>query len=215
MKVNAKKLTIIAMFSAIAYIIMVFLRIPIVLFLKYEPKDIIIAIGGFLLGPLASLAISFVVSFVEMISVSDTGIIGFVMNLLSSCTFACTAAVIYRKKRTFKGAVFGLLIGSLLTVITMLLWNYFITPIYMGYPREEVAKMLLPAFLPFNLIKTILNSGITILLYKPVVTALRKAKLLPESESENKKTNFIGVLLVALFLLITSVLMILVVKGVI
>ena len=57
----------------------------------------ILTIGGFLLGPLASAAMSVVVSFVEMFTVSDTGIIGFVMNVLSSCSFACTAAVIYKK----------------------------------------------------------------------------------------------------------------------
>ena len=51
-------------------------------------------------------------------------------------------------------------------VSAMLLWNYLITPLYMGYPREAVAELLLPAFLPFNLLKSGLNSGITFLLYK-------------------------------------------------
>ena len=45
-----------------------------VLFLKYEPKDIIIACAGLIYGPLSSLAVSLVVSFAEMITVSDTGI---------------------------------------------------------------------------------------------------------------------------------------------
>ena len=64
-----------------------------------------------------------------------------------------------------------------MTVI-MLLWNYLITPLYMGYPRETVAAMLIPTFLPFNLLKSGLNSAILLLIYKPVVTALRKARLI-------------------------------------
>ena len=123
MNTKTRKLTLIAMFCAIAYVVMVVARIPVVLFLKYEPKDVIITIGGFLLGPLASAAISVVVSFVEMFTVSDTGIIGFVMNVLSSCSFACTAAVIYKKKHTLKGAVIGLISGCAVMVGVMLLWN--------------------------------------------------------------------------------------------
>ena len=56
----------------------------------------------------------------------------------------------------------------------MLIWNYLVAPIYMGYPREAVAKLLIPAFLPFNLIKGGLNAAFTMLLYKPVVTVLRR-----------------------------------------
>ncbi len=50
-----------------------------------------------------------------------------------------------------------------------------ITPIYMGYPREAVAELLLPVFLPFNLFKDGLNAASTFLLYKPVVSALMKS----------------------------------------
>lgn len=215
MNTKTRKLTLIAMFCAIAYVVMVVARIPVVLFLKYEPKDVILTIGGFLLGPLASAAISVVVSFVEMFTVSDTGIIGFVMNVLSSCSFACTAAVIYKKKHTLKGAVIGLISGCAVMVGVMLLWNYFITPLYMGYPREAVAELLLPAFLPFNLLKGGLNAGFTILLYKPVATALRKAHLAPESlgGGQESKGGRVGILLAAGVLLITCILLVLVMQG--
>ena len=177
MNSKTKKLTTIAMMAALAYVVMMVCRIPVVLFLKYEPKDVIITIGGFLFGPLTSFIISAVVSVVEMITVSDTGIIGMIMNLISSCSFCCTAAFIYKKKHTLKGAVAGLAAGTVVVTAVMLLWNYLITPIYMGYPREAVAELLLPAFLPFNLLKGVLNSAITLLLYKPVVTALRREDL--------------------------------------
>ena len=150
MKSNTKKLVILGMFCAIAYAVMLVGRVPIVLFLKYDPKDVIIAIAGFLYGPLSSFLISVVVSFIEMISTSETGFIGLVMNILSTCSFACLAAWIYKKNHTLKGAVTGLVIGVVVMTSVMLLWNYLITPIYMGYPREAVAALLVPAFLPFN-----------------------------------------------------------------
>ena len=65
----------------------------------------------------------------------------------------------------------------------MLLWNYLITPLYMNVPRDVVVAMLPTAFLPFNLVKALMNGALTMLLYKPVVTALRKARLVPEHES--------------------------------
>ena len=63
-------------------------------------------------------------------------------------------------------------------ITVMLLWNYLVAPVYMGYPREEVVKLLLPAFLPFNLIKSSLNALLTMLLYQPVVHILRRMHLL-------------------------------------
>lgn len=159
------------------------LRFPVVLFLSYEPKDVVIAIGGFLYGPLAALGISLVVSFIEMLTISSTGWIGFVMNFLSSAAFAGTAALLYRKKRTQGSAIAGLFGGALLMTVLMLLWNYLITPLYMHTARADVAAMLVPVFLPFNLLKGCLNATITVLLYKPVVQGLRHAHLLPPSKT--------------------------------
>lgn len=216
MKRDTKKLTTIAMMCALAYIVMFVARIPVVLFLKYDPKDVVIAIGGFLFGPLTSFVISAVVSLVEMFTVSETGFWGLLMNILSSCSFACTAAFLYKKRYNRKGAVIGLISGVAAMVAVMMLWNYLITPIYMGYPRAAVAELLLPAFLPFNLLKGGLNAAITILLYKPVVTALRKAGLAPESKGDaGAPQGSLGVTLAALMALVTCVLLVLVMKGVI
>lgn len=216
MNTRTKKMTTLAMLCAFAYVVMVVGRIPVVMFLKYDPKDIIITIGGFIYGPLATFIISAVVSLVEMFSVSDTGIIGLIMNILSTCGFACTAALIYKKKHTMKGAVIGLICGIAVMTLLMILWNYLITPLYMGYPREKVAGMLIPVFLPFNLLKGGLNMALTLLLYKPVVTALRKAKLVEVSVEQKKteKGKKIGLALVSLLLLATCILIILVWKGI-
>ena len=91
----------------------------------------------------------------------------------------------------------------------MMFWNYLIAPIYMGYPREAIVELLLPAFLPFNLIKGGLNAAITMLLYKPVVTVLRRSNLIESKQDSGKMQLNTGVLLVALLLFITCVLLIL------
>lgn len=183
---KTRKLTITGMLCALAYATTVVGRVPIVLFLKYDPKDIMIAIGGLIFGPMTSFTIAVIVSFVEMLTISENGVLGLLMNVISSCSFACTATFIYKKKHTLSGAVAGFLCGWGCMVSVMLLWNYLIAPVYMGYPREAVVKLLLPAFLPFNLIKGGLNASITMLLYKPIVTAQRRSHLL-ETESTVSK----------------------------
>jgi len=172
--------------TAIAYAAVVFFRmsvIPAAPFLDYEPKDIIITIGGFMFGPIAALMMSLVTSLLEMVTISGTGPIGALMNFINSAAFACTAAAIYKRVHTIKGAVTGLAAGSILMTILMLAWNYLVTPIYMGVDRETVAAMLLPVFLPFNLVKAAMNSAITMLVYKPLSGIMRKAHLLPEMPS--------------------------------
>jgi len=216
MRLDTKKIAVIAMFCAIAYVVVVFVRIPVVMFLKYEPKDVIITIGAFMMGPFTGFLISLIVSLVEMFTISDTGLIGFLMNVISTCAFACTAAYIYKKNHSMKGAAIGLFAGVVLMTISMLLWNYLITPLYLGVSRSEVVKILVPAILPFNLLKAGINMALTILLYKPVVTALRKASLLPPSETGagRRKLN-LGFMIFALVLLATCVLSILAMRGII
>ena len=96
----------------------------------------------------------------------------------------------------------------------MMLWNYLIAPLYMGYPREAVVELLIPAFLPFNLIKGGLNAAITMLLYKPVVTALRRSNLIPDTSTAEKSKANVGVILVSLLIVISCVLFILAFNGV-
>ena len=214
MNSKTRKITTVGMLCALAYVVVVVGRIPLVLFLKYDPKDVIIAIGGLIFGPLTSFLVSSIVSFVEMITISDNGVIGFIMNIISSCSFACTAAFIYKKRRKLSGAIIGLLCGWGTMIIVMMLWNYLIAPIYMGYPREAVVKLLLPAFLPFNLIKGGLNAAITMLLYKPIVTALRRSHLIDADPTVKKTQVNIGVVLVTLLIVATCVLWILSLNGV-
>ena len=217
-RVNVKKLVILAMLSAISFVVvllskLVFQPFAVAGFLTIDLKDVIITIGGFIYGPMAACAISVVVSVIEMVTISATGYIGLIMNVLSTCAFACAASAIYRRHRNIKGAVAGLVTGALLMTVVMLLWNYIITPLYMNATREQVASMLLPIFLPFNLVKAAMNSALTLILYKPIVGALRNTHFLPASSGGVKRGISPGVTLTAAAVLVTSFLLVLVLSG--
>ncbi len=212
--VDTRKLIVMALFCALAFTATALFRIPVVLWLKYDPKDCLLAIGGMLYGPAAALLMSVVISLLEMVTISDTGAIGMLMNVLSTALFVLPPSILYRRRRTLPSAILGLVIGALLATGGMLLWNWLITPLYMGVPRAAVVELLLPAFLPFNLFKTALNAVLTVLLYKSVVSALRAARLVPKAESPTRRSVSTGVLLSSLFLLVTLVLILLVWRGV-
>ena len=214
---SARRPATIGMLCAVAYAAMLIGQVvPAVQgFLSYDPKDVIVVIGGFIFGPLTAVIISVIVSFVEMLTVSSTGPVGFLMNVVSTCAFAVPAAIVYKKAHSMKGAIASLITGVLVMAAMMCLWNYIVTPLYQGVPREVVASMLPTLFLPFNLVKGAINAGLTLLLYKPVVTALRKAHLVEESSGSGStgRTNT-GIIILGAALVISGVLFILVLLGV-
>lgn len=189
MKNTTRKIATIGMLCALAYVAMALIHIkliPAAPFLTYDPKDVIIAIGGFVFGPVSAILISVIVAFLEMITVSESGIIGLVMQVVATAAFVIPATVMYKKKRTKKSALTGLAAGTGCMVVIMVLWNYILTPIYMGAARSDVAAMLVPIIIPFNLLKGILNSLLILLIYKPIVTGLRKTGLVQERQDTNK-----------------------------
>ena len=213
---STKQMTCTAMFVVIAYLAVVATRqIPRVYgFLSYDPKDAVVVIAGFIFGPLTAVIVSVLTSFLEYLSVSETGLYGLLMNVVSTCAFAVPAAWFYQRRRTKQGALIGLGLGVLSMAACMLLWNYIITPIYMGVEREVVAAKLATVFLPFNLVKGGINAGLALLLYKPVVTALRKSGLVEPSKEEKKGGFSWGSLLLALAVLVSFGLWFLVLIGV-
>ena len=215
---GARRPATVGMLCAVAYAAMLIGQvIPAVQgILSYDPKDVIVVIGGFIYGPLTAVLISAITSFVEMLTVSSTGPVGFIMNVVSTCSFAVPATLIYKRVRSMKGAIWSLTAGVAVMAAMMCLWNYIVTPIYQGVPREVVASMLPTLFLPFNLVKGAINAGLTLLLYKPIVTALRKAGLVEVSASGGGKGKVnTGALLLGAALVITGTLLILVLLGVI
>ncbi|MCL2373069.1 MAG: ECF transporter S component [Defluviitaleaceae bacterium] len=217
---NTKRLTTLAMLTGMALVLGITFRfrgiMPMAGFLTYDPKDVIIIIGGFLYGPLSGVLLAFVVAAIEMVTISESGPIGFLMNFLASATLVAPAAFFYSRMRSIKGGVIGLVIGVIASTATMLLWNYTIIPLYTGWPREAVVNIMLPALLPFNLIKGTLNASMAIMLYIPVSTALKAARLHPALgiEAPRRKLN-IGLVLVAGFVAISLILVMLALSGMI
>ena len=178
MQIKTKNMATAGMLCALAYIVMLVSKlIPEVAgFLQFDLKDIIIVSGGFILGPGYAALISVVVALVEMITVSNTGPIGLVMNIISTGAFCCTASLVYYKKRTFGGAVAGLFVGTLVLTVIMVLWNVYITPLYMKVPRDVVVNMLPTVFIPFNLVKGLIDAAVCFMVYKKLSPILKNTR---------------------------------------
>ena len=193
-----------ALFAALAYISVFVFRIK-VQFLTFDAKDAILAIGGMVFGPVTALVTSLLAALLEMISVSDTGFYGFIMNFLSSASFAFFASLVYKYRRSFSGALLGLGAGVAAMTAVMMGANLALTPLYlskMGVPGADVsfvAGLIPKLLLPFNLTKSLLNAGLALLLYKPAVTAMRAAKMLPKTEGRafGKKNTILSVAIAA------------------
>ena len=156
-------------------------------------------------------------------------------QVVSGIGFLGAGTIIVTKHNQIKGlttaaglwasAGVGLALGVAARVFVMLLWNYLITPVYQKVPRDVVVAMLPTVFFPFNLAKGGMNMAATLLLYKPVVTALRKARLAPESRAPKSTVTLngqparakvnVGFLLFSLALLATFVTLALVLWGII
>jgi len=217
MKMDTRKLTVLAMISAMAFLLAAFVRIPVVPAppLRYDPKDIVIVIAGFIYGPMAAFIVTVVVSFIQMFTVSATGVYGLFMNIVASTAFCCTAALIYAKQRTMKGALLGLVIAAIFATAVMMMWNYIVVPIYLGIPREAVVPMLIPTFLPFNLVSNTLNAALAILFYKRVKVVLQSMRLMFPDDDTSQKGFSLGLFIAILFIILTCVLWILILRGVI
>lgn len=170
---NVKRMTAVAMFAALAYVIH-FIHIP-VMFLNLDFKDVIITVCGMYFGPLTGLAVAVIVPVIETVTVGGTGIYGMIMNIISSCTFVATASLIYRYKKTLSGAIAGLLSAVFAMTAVMIAANLLITPYYMGVSVADVGALIPKLLLPFNAIKATLNASLTLCVYKPLTAVLRRA----------------------------------------
>ena len=211
-KIEIKKLSVTAMLTATAFLV-TFLTSMFKVggFLSLDLKDAVISIVSLLYGPVYGIISVLTVSLIEFITISTTGLYGLVMNILSSGTFALTCGLIYKFKRNFFGAILSAGLTVLTVTSVMLVANIFITPLYFQMPRQAVIDMLPGLLLPFNLFKSIMNASIMLLVYKPLIGALRKAKLVGGIESKNYKFGVKSVILfiVASLLLVSAVLVML------
>lgn len=209
------------MLSALAFLLALLFHylpipplVPAAPFLKFEPKDIVITIAGFLYGPLAVIPIAIVVGVLEM-PLSATWLYGLIMNVASTCAFACTAAFIYKRFRTITGAAIGLAAGTVVTTAVMIPLNYLITPFFMGVPRGMVVAILISGIGIFNFVKYALIAAITMQLYIPLKAALIKAKLIPapEDAEENPRKISINSILLSVIIIILCLIGVLYLNG--
>lgn len=211
----------ISIFSALAFIVAFVCNIipPIAGFLSLDMKDAVIAIAAFIYGPISGVIIAFIAAFIEFLTFSTTGWYGLIMNFASSAVFTLTASLIYKKIRTINGAIIAFTAAIVTTTGVMLLLNYFVTPFYLvsmvGMPEvaatETVIDLLPKVLLPFNFAKSLLSASVSIMLYKPVLAALSKAKIIQTKTanlSYNKNTRI--VLIIGSCCLIASVIIFLI-----
>lgn len=173
---DVRRLTTLALLAAVAVVLVAILHFPLLPaapFLEYDPADIPILIGTFLFGPAAGLALTVAASVLQGLTVSSSsGVIGIVMHIFATGSFALVAGNVYKKRRTRKAAVLALVLGTLTMTAAMCVWNLVFTPIFMGQPVKDIIGMLLPVFIPFNLIKASVNSVVTFFVYKPISRAI-------------------------------------------
>ncbi|SMC42638.1 ECF transporter S component [Papillibacter cinnamivorans] len=195
-RIATNTLVKIAVLGVIARIVM-FLEFPLPLFptfLKLDLSDIVCLIGAFALGPIAGMGIEFVKCLLHVLTggLASTGGVGDLANFIVGSAFVVSAGWYYKTHKSKKGAYISLLIGAVALPVAGALVNYFVTlPLYalvLGFTEEMIVGMssavipaihdkltlILYAFTPFNLIKSIIICLITLPLYKKLSPLLHK-----------------------------------------
>ena len=180
-----RKLTTMGMMAAVSIILVYLIHFPIfpaASFLEYDPADIPIFICTFLYGPLSGFILTVIVSFIQGFTVSaQSGIIGVMMHIFATGFFTIVARNLYKNNRNKKSAIKALIVGSIVMVLMMCIWNIIFTPIFMGTPRDVVMKMIVPIIIPFNAIKAGVNSLITFLIYKKIANHIPHGQALSDN----------------------------------
>lgn len=210
-QIDIKRLVGISLFAALAYSVTFVFRIP-VAFLTFDAKDTLIAIAALMYGPVSGIIIAFLAAFLEFITISGTGIYGFIMNFVASATFSATAALVYKYKKNISGAIISFYSASVAMVAVMLCLNLLVTPFYMGCTTADVVDLLPKLILPFNMAKGLLNSAFAMLLYKPITVAMRRAKLLQGEAKMSVGKASIPIYASALVTLAAAVIMFVILK---
>ena len=173
---STKQLVTMALMCAIA-ILLSFVEFPIfpaASFLKLDISFVPSAVVGFAYGagPGALVGIACAAAHAAI-----TGNwVGCLMNIIAVCAFVIPASVIYRRNRTFKGAMIGLVVSIVCLVVAAIAANLAIDPLFYGMPFDAVAGLVVPAILPFNIIKGIVISALTSIVYKSISNLITPVK---------------------------------------
>lgn len=232
---GSARIAFISMFATLAgvlYILDFALPFAFPSFLEFKLSDIPILIGAFTLGPMASIAIVVCEILIKLvIKGTSTMFVGELSDLVTSCAFAITAATIYKKKRTFCGALIAMGIGTLAEVSVALLMNRFVlVPFYVRVffrgNWTPLVKMMTPLFpdctketfytfyiwcsvLPFNLLRCAAAIGVTLLVYKRISRLINSAnrKICGSQSRDGQKAKRVGIIVTAVALAIATLLL--------
>ena len=175
-KWDTRQLVTIAHMSAIG-VLLSFVEFPLlpgVTWLKYDASAMPAMVCGFAFGPAAGLAVGVVGAVIHGILMADFS--GAVMNILVVAGFILPAALVYRRSRTFKSGVVGLVLSAITATVMAILGNLVITPMWLGVPLDAVVAMILPILTPFNLIKAGINAVLTLIVYKSISNLITPKK---------------------------------------
>ena len=116
-------------------------------FLEMDIAELPCLFAGFFMGPLQGFLVIVVKILVKLvIKGSKTAFVGEFSNLVGSVVFICTAALIYKKIHTKKGALISMVVSSLLASILFIFVNaYLMFPLYVrlyGMPMEAIVGMV-------------------------------------------------------------------------
>lgn len=139
--------------------------------LKYDPSGIVCLVAGFAFGPYAAAIVS-ILGFLPHVFTSPWGAL---MGMLVALAISVPASLVYRRKRTRRGAMTGMALGMVIALVVALISNLLVTPLYAHMTVAQVAAMIVPILLPFNLLKFAIHAVVTFLIYKPITTLLDHA----------------------------------------
>lgn len=175
-KWDTRQLVTMALMCAIG-VLLSFVEFPLlpgVTWLKYDASAMPAMVCGFAFGPAAGLAVGIVGAVIHGILMADFS--GAVMNILVVAGFILPAALAYRRSRTFKSGVVGLVLSAITATVMAILGNLVITPMWLGVPLDAVVAMILPILTPFNLIKAGINAVLTLIVYKSISNLITPKK---------------------------------------
>ena len=173
---STKQLVTMALMCAIA-ILLSFIEFPIfpaASFLKLDISFVPSAVMGFAFGPGPGVLVGVACAVAHGIISGNW--VGCIMNIIACCAFVIPAAIIYKRNHTFKGAMVGLVVAIVCLVIAAIIANLIIDPAFYGIPFDVVAGLIVPAILPFNIIKGVVISLLTGIVYKSISNLITPPK---------------------------------------
>jgi riboflavin transporter FmnP len=181
-QVSTKQIAIIGICAAISFVLM-FVKFPISYlgFLELEVSDVPAAIVAIIYGPVSGVLVELIKNVLHLTATS-TGMSGELSNFMVSLGFVIPLGLIAKKHKCNKGLILGFIAGTIGLMFMGIVTNYFVTvPLYLSLFGEEavmgmvqatipsidnIMKLVMIGITPFNMVKGIIISVVSFLLYK-------------------------------------------------